>query len=140
MREIWNIAILLPLFFQVGCGGESKLERVIVCGEATYQGKPIEDGVIRFVPLEGTKGPVSGAMIEGGRYEANIRGGVPVGKHRVEIQAFRKAPSRPGNIRSPQFDAAETKVQYLPAKYNGRSELKVTVGGKGEQTENFQLQ
>ncbi len=76
-----------------GCG-PSGPERVAVTGTVTYQGKPIEQGSIRFVPTGETKGPATGTTIKQGKYEASAKGGVLVGTQRVEITAVapRKDP------------------------------------------------
>lgn len=122
-----------------GCGGSGDVEKTVVSGAATYEGQPIEDGTIRFVPVKGTQAPVSAAQIQKGRYSADAKGGVPVGTHRVEIEAFRtdpKAPpgADPGGLEGPPRE------QFIPAKYNVQSELELTVeSGSGSVTKDFEL-
>lgn len=103
-----------------GClRGTDGVDRVVVRGTVTYNGKPVKDGNIRFVPQHGAKAPVSGGSIVNGQYEIGMRGGVPVGKHHVEITSFRKLPKR-------YADAPEgmvPKEQLLPKKYNTETEL-----------------
>jgi len=107
-----------------GCGKTSTLERVEVRGTAAYSGKPLENGEIRFFPIEGTEGPVSGAPIIDGQYQVTQRGGVPVGTHRVEVEAFRASQAYP------ELNAeGGHREQFLPAKYNTSSELTVTITG-----------
>ena len=60
----------------------------MVRGAATLNGSPIEDGQIRYVPIEKTVGPTTIARITNGEYVCDAKGGVPVGKHRVEILAW----------------------------------------------------
>ena len=83
----WVALCLLVTTSVIGCdrGG---LERAVVTGSATYRGEPIANGEIRFVPTEGTQGPISGGAITEGVYTADGLGGVPVGTYRVEIRAF----------------------------------------------------
>lgn len=107
-----------------GCGSVGTLERVEVRGEAAYAGNPVENGEIRFFPIDGTLGPVSGAPIIDGNYHVIQRGGVPVGRHRVEVEAFRSSQAYP------ELNAeGGHREQFLPHKYNVSSELTVTVPG-----------
>ena len=75
-----------------GCGGS--LDIVPVHGTVKFNGRPIPDGQIRFVPIEDTKGPASTGNIVAGEYKIEARGGVPVGKHRIEIRVIGSAPAR----------------------------------------------
>ena len=113
-----------------GCGG-SGIERVIVAGKVTLAGKPVEKGFIRFYPIKGTVGPMWGAQIADGKYRADGKGGVPVGIHRVEIEAFRTVKSGPvGPDVFEDFGGngpAVAEVQYIPARYNAQSELELIV-------------
>ena len=102
----------------IGCG-PSGLERTVVSGTAKLNGTAIEIGKIQFSPMDGTKGPASSATITKGEYRIDSKGGVPVGKHRVEIEGYRKA-----TVPAPGLTLDETfPDQYVPAKYNSASEL-----------------
>jgi hypothetical protein len=120
-----------------GCGGRG-IETVPVVGRVSFEGEPIKEGRIRFFPVEGTTGPMTGAEIREGQYEVQNRGGVPVGKHRVEIEARRfgkggSGPEVPG-LGNPAVE------QFIPAKYNRQSQLFVTVeSGSGKKTLDFDL-
>src|SRR5438445_10256809 len=78
----------LLLVSALGCGGTAS-----VSGTVTYDGKAVERGKIRFLPLN-DKGEVEGSgMIVGvdiskGAYKAMD---VPLGKKKVAIVAFEKA-------------------------------------------------
>src|SRR5688500_13010891 len=50
-----------------GCGADS--DRGAVSGTVTLDGKPVENGSISFVPIEGTQSPSAGAVIGNGTYE-----------------------------------------------------------------------
>jgi hypothetical protein len=113
---------LLSCCALLGCGQASQLDRVEVRGKVTFAGKPIQNGEIRFFPTQKTKGPVSGAPIVDGRYDVTQRGGVPVGNHRVEIEAF-----RPSRVR-PELNAeGGHREQYLPEQFNIGSKLTAVV-------------
>ena len=82
------VALLVTVF--AGCSGRN-LDKVTVSGEVRHNGKPVKHGQIRFVPIDGTNGPVSGGVITDGHFVADGKGGVPLGEHRVEIRAYRPA-------------------------------------------------
>ena len=71
----------------VGCGGQNGVSTEVIHGTVTVGGQTPETGRLRFVPIEGTPGPASTGRIVDGQYRIEARGGVPVGKHRVEVTA-----------------------------------------------------
>ena len=89
MMRPYVYGLLLASLCVAGCGGG--LDVIPVHGTVTFAGKPIPDGEIRFVPIEGTKGPASVGNIVNGEYKVEARGGVPVGKHRIEIRIIGRA-------------------------------------------------
>ena len=135
----FHYLLLVALVLLSGCG-DSGLDKVIVSGKVSYQGEPVQDGLLRFVPVEGTKGPASGAVIRDGAYTAKAIGGVPLGKLRVEIRAFRKPANAPRREGPDLAFRPEARKQYLPPKYNLQSELTVTLDSTGQQTRDFDLQ
>jgi hypothetical protein len=141
-RWTWFLAFL-PLVALSGCGSNGPA-RAVVVGKVTYQGEPVADGEIRFTPVKGTTGPLSVVKIVDGQFRADRLGGVPVATQRVEILAYRADPRYKGQEKNnpPMYSAAEwpPKVQYLPEKYNTKSELEFVVeGGHGEVQHDFEL-
>jgi hypothetical protein len=135
-RFIATAGIAAALTVLAGCSG-SGLDKVVVHGEVSYNGEPIPNGQIRFTPVDGTKGPVSGGVIKDGLYVAEGMGGVPVGSHRVEIRAYRPAKNAVGAMTA-EGGASE---QYVPGKYNGESILTATVSADNESAPiNFALE
>lgn len=121
------VAMILTLV-AIGCSRNRGPERVIVSGMVTYEGKPVAEGRIRFVPTKGTAGPVSIAKIVDGHYRADAKGGVPVATQRVEIIAYdRDSNNRDQSGNLPAGIGASERGQYLPAKYNDNSELELIV-------------
>jgi hypothetical protein len=116
-----------------GCGKSSDLEKVVVAGRVTLDGQPISNGEIRFIPDQGTKGPISGGPIKDGAYKADGRGGVPVGAHRVEIRGY-----RPQGGQQPAASEGGPAEQYVPGKYNDQTELKATIDSDTT-TQDFEL-
>jgi hypothetical protein len=135
MKNRW--LLLLGLGLLLGCGRGSEIQRGIVSGKVSYQGRPVADGMIMFVPTKGTKGPSTNATITDGVYKVNVRGGVPVGIHRVEIDAFRTATGPASGVAA--LGNGPRKEQYLPKNYNRESTLEATIEAKEEQTQNLDL-
>jgi hypothetical protein len=127
--SLLSVAFVL-LAFAGGCGS-SGIERAVVAGKVTLDGQPVGQGFIRFFPIQGTEGPMWGAQIIDGNYRADGKGGVPVGTHRVEIEAFRavrNANPNPGNFEDfGGTGPAVAEVQYVPLRYNAESELELIV-------------
>jgi len=118
-------AVLLAV---AGCGGSSSdIQKVVVQGTVAFDGQPVANGEVRFYPLPGTHGPVSGGPVRDGRYVAQGRGGVPVGRHAVEILAF-----RPGTGASADNPEGGPVKQYLPKKFNEETELMAEVTGEDD--------
>jgi len=119
-----RIALLISVAAALaGCGNlPDEPQRVPVKGQVTYNGQPVAEGRIRFVPIAETKGPVSGGPIRGGYFSVDHKGGVPVGRHRVHIEAY-----RPDKSLQPDPIEGQVVLQYIPEKYNAKSTLEITV-------------
>lgn len=126
-----------------GCRRADGPERVIVCGTVTYNGVPVSEGDIRFMPVASSQVPMAGAEIKNGNYKVDGRGGVPVGTHKIEIEAVRVDKSRlkPGDPMPPSAKAKGVPYeQYVPRRYNLESNLRITIEpGSREVTKNFEL-
>ena len=118
-----QVGLSLSILLVSGCGYRSSLERVHVSGKASYDGKPIEIGQIRFIPIEPTRAPITVENIRDGSYETAKSGGVPIGNFRVEIRMF--DPEEYQN--APRVPGAPAVKQLLPEKYNRDSELAITI-------------
>lgn len=122
-----GVVLFFCMATMVGCGGGGGIEKVVVSGTVTWQGEPVPNGEIRFQPVGDTEGPVAGAPIKDGKYTVEGRGGVPVGKHLVKIQAYRAAQGKEDPALRGEGGPAE---QYLPPEYNDKSEMTVEVSRK----------
>lgn len=114
-----------------GCG-DTGPQRVAVQGMVQFDGRPITDGLIRFIPLEGTHGPESAAAIVNGKYDLDVAGGPPAGNLRVEI---RQGGMVPAALTSENSATAHQKYQVpqnkIPPQFNEKSSLSVeAVAGK----------
>ena len=117
----------------VGCGGDG-IERVGVSGTVSYQGQPVQEGMISFEPQG--QGTPAGAIIKGGKYDATGTGAVPVGRYRVRISATVEDTANWVKDAMP----VAPKKELLPAKYNRDTELTLEVAsGAGEMEQNYDL-
>jgi hypothetical protein len=135
------LGCLLAAFSLAACGGKRGPERVVVFGTVSYRGQPIPDGLIRFVPVEASSAPISGATIIGGRYRADSEGGVPIGTHKIEIEAHRP-PKAVASGEGARFrrSSAFAGYQYIPDKYNVKTILEIIIqSGSREISKNFDL-
>lgn len=99
-----------------GCGPRDGLTQI--SGTVSYDGQPVAKGNISLMPVDGV-GPSAAAIITDGKYKVKIA----PGSKRVKIEAFKvvgKELYRPNDPTSGMVDALE---QYLPERYNTKSEL-----------------
>jgi hypothetical protein len=83
MRRLLWIAVLVSLPACHDRGGPARVE---VRGNATYQGAPIEHGMITFRPAHGSKGPAAGTAIIDGKFFLPVDKGPIAGPHDVEVK------------------------------------------------------
>lgn len=145
----------------VGCNQEGGTwQKVVVEGVATFDGKKVMNGDIRFIPTVASVGPTVGAEIVEGRYRVTNKGGVPVGTHRVMLRAFdiegvghSSGDARGGDL----FGSTQPKLvkhskpsipvyvvegyaQFLPPTYNAITGVKIEVtGNDNPQIEDFNM-
>ena len=131
----WFLLVTSLGIVGAGCGSDSDIDRVLVSGKVTYTSQPMADGMIRFVPAKGSRLPISGGSITEGEYKITMRGGVPVGSHRVEIRSFRELPKPYPDMP----DVMVPKEQLLPKKFNKQSELQREIEPDRSMTPDFAL-
>src|SRR3954468_6754983 len=85
--RICGIGLTIAACF--GCGKKGP-HRAAVSGHVTLDGQPIIEGVIQFLPVEGTTGAETGGVITNGHYDIPQQRGAIVGKSRVELRASKK--------------------------------------------------
>jgi hypothetical protein len=118
MRILGLVTTVIALTAAVGCG--DRQNRWEVSGEVRVGGKPVEDGVINFAPLDG-QGTGEGAQIVNGKYVIPQDKGLNPGKYRVAIYAG-NGWSGEGDA-SPDSPNAGKKVmrERVPPEYNEKS-------------------
>jgi len=124
-QNAFALTALTMALLACGCTGRGP-GWVAVQGQVSYQGEPMEQAEIRFLPVAGTEAPVRAAMVREGRYKASGRGALAVGTYRVEITAYRGGSPAGSPAIDPHFDRdsdVKPRVQFLPEKFNTKSEL-----------------
>ena len=112
-----------------GCGGTPEGD---VSGTVIYDGKPIEQGSISFIPADGN-GPSAGGGIKDGKYSASK---VPVGMAKIKITGAKVTSKK--KMYDDSSDWVTTSSEILPAKYNDKTELLYDVR-PGSQQKDFDL-
>lgn len=122
---------IVAMLAGVGCGGPVKRA---VSGTVTLDGKPLDEAVIMFVPLDIQAGK-TGAAITRGRYDVPREGGLLPGRYRVEIaddppidHAHENPTSKPLASR-----------RRLPVHYSVASPLVIDVAPSGPSDFDFPL-
>ena len=132
IRLFAAVAILtVPL--AVGCGG-TRSDQIPVTGKVSFDGQPVEQGTITFMPVSGV-GQTTGAEIVAGSYSTTVS----PGEQAVQITANKTVVKENPTEEEVQRGLTESTEQYLPAKFNRQSELRVTVSADAT-THNFDLQ
>jgi hypothetical protein len=134
MTCLLRMVVVFGLFLgQALAGGcSSGTGKGTVSGEVTLDGHPLQEGRIRFMPEDSQSPPVDTAIVDG-RFQATV----PVGPKRVEISA-RKVVGKRRMYDTPNSPVVDEVRELLPARYNDRSELKMTVQ-RGSQEKRFDL-
>ena len=147
MRFRSEITVGLPLVAliiqSVGCAREALFPTGPVSGHVRLDGRPLPNGVIRFVPIQGTPGPKTSVQVIEGKFEASKKAGPPIGTHRIEIES-----ADMGGYKMDDEEALELlqsqknkrlRVLRIPARYNARSILVEQVSGSDTNKFNFEL-
>lgn len=119
--KLFSLALATILTVIVGCGGPTYGD---LGGDVSFDGQPLKEGVIRFVPVDG-QGTTAATMIENGKFREKII----VGSYKVEISS----PKLPKGVNSAKemkrgtVDEGAALEELLPEKYNLKTELKVDV-------------
>lgn len=112
-----------------GCGSPRRPGLVTISGIVTFDGSPLEEGFIMFESIDASHPPES-APIKLGKYEAFVWPGKAI----VRIIASRQVSEQ--NSTSANPPAWE---DFVPARYNERSELTAEIESQGRNEMNFDL-
>ena len=88
-------------------------------GTVTFEGKPVDLGSVRFVPIEGTSGPASVGQVIDGNYRVEARGGVVLGKHRVEVEGSNRTGRQVSGHNGLEPGMVDETLSVGPPEYTG---------------------
>mgnify|MGYP001556120801 CR=1 FL=1 len=115
--KVFSVLLLSTFLLSLGCQGDGKYP---VSGQVTWEGESIPEdhnGHVQFMPVDESVTPDAGPIGADGRFEFRAS----PGEKRVEILI-----SRPkGKVIEAMGMAAQ--VQYVPERYNKKTELTATV-------------
>lgn len=136
-RRGWLLASLALL--ATGCSrSDSGVPRAAVTGVVTLDGRPLTNGMVRFVPTDGTKGPKTAVAVSVGMFSVDSEHGPVIGRHRIEIESTDDGGYPPDDEtalqRLRQSGAQGVKLLRVPAQFNVNSQLieSVSVDGPNE--------
>lgn len=125
----WAVWFPVCCLMLAGCGG-SGLDTVAVDGTVTYDGKPLETGVVRFVPVNPEGMMATGNLQAGGKYTLATRNadGIVEGDYKVTVESFVIDDTVPEKDRELGIGG---KTSAIPSKYSDpeTSGLKETIDG-----------
>ncbi|NLE39896.1 MAG: hypothetical protein GX621_17905 [Pirellulaceae bacterium] len=127
MNRFWNLAkprsgcFLLLVAAVAAASGCGENRRQGIEGTVTFDGRPIPNGNISFIPQGDARGPAAGAVIKDGRFAIDPAKGTFAGTFRVEIVAARETAE--AVVDPVTGERVSLREQYIPAKYNVESEL-----------------
>jgi hypothetical protein len=119
-QALW-LVLALAASLSSGCGSGGPA-RASVTGKVEFDGQPVTEGTILFVPTGDTKGPAAGTIIKDGSYTLSAKEGPVIGKNKVEIKGTRKTGKKVKAVppASGEFDETE---QYIPYNFNTKTTL-----------------
>jgi hypothetical protein len=130
--------VLLIVGGIVGCGSRGACSLV---GTASFAGEPIRQGSIRLDPIEVPGAKRAAARIVEGKFDISIDQGLLAGVYRVSIYGTRSTGRqiRPReNLHGGIQKSIPESEQFIPDKYNNRTELTVDLA-PGLNTKGFNI-
>lgn len=115
MRGLWFACVMGGWLAIVGCSSSGP-KTYEVSGNVTFNGQPVSEGAIMFLPADKSINP-QGGIIKDGAYKLRAE----AGSYSVQITATRPVPGKKGPMGE---DAVE---QYIPANYNEQTTLNAEV-------------
>jgi hypothetical protein len=131
LSRLVRSALVLPallLFTGSGCG-DGKPPKYPLSGTITFDGKPIAEGSIMFIPSDRHSSTETAAIVDG-KYAIEL----PVGQKLVMVEASR--------FIGPEDKAmgVRPRDQYLPDRYNVESKLTMEVKPQNDNIYDLKLQ
>ena len=122
------VVALLSFLSAAGCSKPGRPGYQTVTGRVTFDGQPLENGFVQFVPVDSKTSPESGRIAKG-LYRMESKGG----KVSVHILSTRLT----GKMDPVMGTAIEE--MFIPERYNSKSELKAEVAADKANAIDFDL-
>ena len=119
-RLLVAAALGLACLAPAGCGNSGRSTKAMH-GRVTCGGQIVPTGKVLFVPLPGTPGSPTPALIVDGQYRVDARHGVPLGKHRVWVDARKKTGRKVQGFNGIETSLIDEEVRMGPDIYAGES-------------------
>lgn len=136
----WSLFVGLScclLTLTVGCSSQQAGPVTsAVRGRVTLDGKPLDQALIAFVPIDDTVGPRAVGLIEFGEYALEPPQGPVAGSMRVEIT---RVPEEDEPLPGQKFEGPKVLGTPIPARYNSQTQLKATIQEGENDGVDFQL-
>ncbi len=127
------VCLVLAILPLAGCNKGKQYQAL--SGTVTVDGAPLKNGLINFFPVG--EGTAAGGQIKDGTFELGIESGPTPGNYRVEITGSRPTGKKEFDIDLKQ--EVDVEEQFLPPRYNLKSELTCEVVAGGENKFDFPL-
>jgi hypothetical protein len=133
------VLIVIALGLAVlGFGQAGDGDRVSISGTITVDGKPLDQGTIRFYCEDRSPFVAAGSFLKAGEYSIPRSAGLVPGKYKILISGLRD-PSNPALWYQAGTDASVTAEEPLPAQYNRESNLFIEIKEGGRHSFDFDL-
>ena len=131
------ICATLCLILAPGCA-KQKTSDVNVNGTVTVEKTPLTEGLITFVPCNGTNGKKCSVVISEGRYIFDSSQDLAAGEYRVEIMGLPPGIKAMAEGKPPSL--AKTSYREIAPAYNEKSTLHCTLQSGQENRYDFSVQ
>jgi len=132
----WGVLSCLALLVAAlaGCSEVGGPATKRVWGDVSFNGKPVQDGVITF---EGTDGaPPTQGPIKDGHYDIAAQSGPVAGKlYVVRINAPTKSGKTIKNIMDESSPTMEVMTETIPSMFNAQSIMKKTISSEADKNQ-----
>jgi hypothetical protein len=133
-----KVVLLATLAAVAGCAGKDPYGREGLAGVVTFRGRPLEAGIVEFLPPDPNQGISARALIHDGKFAIPQVQGVPPGTYRVLITSpepnTKDEPVGPPGMKMPPLGQ-----ERIPAKFNRDSQLTVEVRANDANTFDFKI-
>lgn len=137
-RVRYGSGLAVALLWLLGCGEPNPLGRYALSGSVTFQGQPLDQGLISFEPVDPTKGVGSGALIKNGKYEIPTDKGLPAGRYTVRITSTDPTAPPPADA-MPGDSPVRLGKERIPPPWNLESDQQIEVKPDGEHVYSFAI-